>query len=101
MEREFNTQVENILDVDIYPLGEHWNQMVTVESSLRTLRRDINQLKSRLKNFPDDAQAKSDLAKKLSELETTKKLNEQQAIIAQNQNENPTDFYCRNKQRGC
>lgn len=74
VEREFNTQVENILDVDIYPLGEHWNQMVTVESSLRTLRRDINQLKSRLKNFPDDAQAKSDLAKKLSELETTKKL---------------------------
>lgn len=27
--------------------------------------------------------------------------NEQQTIIAQNQNENPTDFYCRNKQRGC
>lgn len=27
--------------------------------------------------------------------------NEQQAIIAQNQNKNPTDFYCRNKQRGC
>lgn len=27
--------------------------------------------------------------------------NEQQAIIAQNQNENPTGFYCRNKHRGC
>lgn len=27
--------------------------------------------------------------------------NEQQAIIAQNQNKNPSDFYCRNKQRGC
>lgn len=27
--------------------------------------------------------------------------NEQQAIIAKNQNKNPSDFYCRNKQRGC
>ena len=27
--------------------------------------------------------------------------NEQQAIIARNQNKNPSDFYCRNKQRGC
>lgn len=27
--------------------------------------------------------------------------NEQQAIIAQNQNEKRSDFYCRNKQRGC
>ena len=27
--------------------------------------------------------------------------NEQQAVIAQNQNENRSDFYCRNKQRGC
>lgn len=27
--------------------------------------------------------------------------NEQQAIIALNQNKNRSDFYCRNKQRGC
>jgi len=27
--------------------------------------------------------------------------NEQQAIIAQNQNKSSSDFYCRNKQRGC
>ena len=27
--------------------------------------------------------------------------NEQQAFIAQNRNKNPSDFYCRNKQRGC
>ena len=27
--------------------------------------------------------------------------NKQQAIIAHNQNKNPSDFYCRNKQRGC
>lgn len=27
--------------------------------------------------------------------------NEQQAIIAKNQNKNPSDFYCRNKQRSC
>ena len=27
--------------------------------------------------------------------------NEQQAVITQNQNKNPSDFYCRNKQRGC
>lgn len=27
--------------------------------------------------------------------------NEQQAIIAQSQNEKRSDFYCRNKQRGC
>ncbi len=27
--------------------------------------------------------------------------NEQQAVIAQNQNKNRSDFYCRNKHRGC
>ena len=27
--------------------------------------------------------------------------NEQQAVIAQNQNKNSSDFYCRNKHRGC
>ena len=27
--------------------------------------------------------------------------NEQQTFIAQKQNKNPSDFYCRNKQRGC
>ena len=27
--------------------------------------------------------------------------NEQQAFIAQNRNKNPSDFYCRNKHRGC
>ena len=27
--------------------------------------------------------------------------NEQQAFIAQNRNKNLSDFYCRNKQRGC
>ncbi len=27
--------------------------------------------------------------------------NEQQTIIAKNQNKNLSDFYCRNKQRGC
>ena len=74
VEREFNTQVENILDVDIYPLGEHWGQMSGVESSLRTLRRDISQLRGRLANYPDEVESQERLAKKLSELEATKKL---------------------------
>ena len=74
VEREFNTQVENILDVDIYPLGEHWGQMSGVESSLRTLRRDISQLRGRLANYPDEVESQELLAKKLSELEATKKL---------------------------
>ena len=74
VEREFNAQVENILDVDIYPMGEHWGQMSSVETALRTLRRDIAQLRGRLENFPDEVDSQIRLAQKISELEATKKL---------------------------
>lgn len=74
VEREFNTQIDNILDIDIYPLGEHWAQMSIVESKLRTLRRDISQLNSRITQFPEDSKAQADLTQKLSELDVAKKL---------------------------
>ena len=74
VEREFNTQIDNIMDVDIYPLGEHWNQMSSVENKLRALRRDINLLNSRLKSSPDDAKLQAELAEKMSELDLAKKL---------------------------
>ena len=69
VEREFNAQIDSILDIDIYPIGEHWNQMLEVESKLRSLRREIAQLTQRrgenIEAILTEKRAELDLAKKL------------------------------------
>ena len=74
IEREFNAQIDNIMDIDIYPIGEHWNQMLEVESKLRSLRREVAQLIARVSTSPSDLEANAILTKKLAEMESVKKL---------------------------
>lgn len=75
VEREFNTQIDNIMDIDIYPLGEHWQQMSEVENKLRVLRREVAQLiGKRSDGAAADLEANKLIDAKLSEIEAAKSL---------------------------
>jgi hypothetical protein len=75
IEREFNAKIDAILDIDIYPIGEHWNEMLKVESKLRSLRREIAQLMGRQSStVVGDIEANTVLKGKFEELDLAKKL---------------------------
>jgi hypothetical protein len=75
VEREFNTQIDNIMDIDIYPLGEHWQQMSEVENKLRVLRREVAQLiGKRSDGAAADLEVNKLIDAKLSEIEAAKSL---------------------------
>ena len=93
----------------------------TCHPSFKTIGKALKMSKTTVKKYVDSLVEKRMIAVKQTSIVTKKGVkrngtllytilpiqnaldyyNEQQAIIAQNQNKNQSDFYCRNKQRGC
>lgn len=71
IERKFIHKVDRIANMDIYPIGEIWKDMVKVEAEMRNLYKEIKNLKQSLEKAPADEKILNSLATKehyLSEL---------------------------------
>lgn len=68
IEERYTFKVDRLGGVDIHPLSRIWNDMFKDEASMKSVIKEINNLKSELANNPNDNSLKERLEKKEIEL---------------------------------
>lgn len=71
-EAKFTHKIDRLSETDIYPIGEIWVQMKPIETKIKTLMQEINELKIQLAEKPKNTKLQSEIAKKEKSLERNK-----------------------------
>ena len=54
VESRYAYKIDRLVDIDIYPIGEIWNDMHLVEKDMKKVFKDITYIKEQLKTSPDN-----------------------------------------------
>ena len=73
IENKYRYKVDRLMDVDIFPIGEIWKDMDKVESEMKQIKREINNIKAQIDKNPDNTTLKDQLYKKQDELDEARK----------------------------
>lgn len=73
IEQKFTHKVDRLTGVDIYPIGEIWKDMKTVEGTIKAANIEIQELKIGLAKYPNSNEIKEALTKKEKLVEVMKK----------------------------
>jgi len=71
-EKKYTFKVDRLANIDIYPIGEIWDDMAKVETSIKNEMQEISALKNKLAKSPHDGKLRSDLKSKEETLEELK-----------------------------
>lgn len=72
VEQKYTHKVDRLMGIDIYPIGEIWEDMLRVETNIKTLMNEIKSLKEQIAQKPNSNELKESLTKKLEEIKAEK-----------------------------
>lgn len=64
LEKKYVYKVEQLVNTDIYPIGEIWDDMRTVEKGIKGLMVDLEHLKAQLESEPNNLELKAKITEK-------------------------------------